>query len=167
MEQRQRACGSDSLPLLPRIIKLGDFGSARSAESELEIQGGTAKWRPDVTAATPFGQREAREGGERLHGAGEQRLGGIASATSMESVEDHLGKTSLMDADDGGGGGGGLYARPMEHGGGFRGPLTRAVCTPCYRAPEVCVGARVEASNNDPYADSFTGNCRSLATLSV
>eukprot|EP00879_Flechtneria_rotunda_P008475 GHRR01008879.1.p1 GENE.GHRR01008879.1~~GHRR01008879.1.p1 ORF type:complete len:383 (+),score=100.07 GHRR01008879.1:588-1736(+) len=30
-----------------------------------------------------------------------------------------------------------IYARPVAGGGGFKAPLTRMVCTPCYRAPEV------------------------------
>jgi hypothetical protein len=37
-----------------------------------------------------------------------------------------------------------LYPRrPVAGGGGFKAPLTRMVCTPCYRAPEVRLRPRL------------------------
>lgn len=102
---------------------------------------------PKGTAAPPSGQPQLPHLPHPSHPShpgelGRTGSGGGAPAPRRVTAE----RSGSMGGVGGVGGVAGedLVARPNEGpGGGFRTPLTRTVCTPCYRAPEVVMSRSV------------------------
>lgn len=102
-----------------RVIKIGDFGSARSALPE------GYHWAEQGPPTRKDAAEEAQRGSRG-------QLAVLHPADSYEQMNEAMEPGDLYLQHEGGSGskGGG---KP----GGYKAPLTRVVATPCYRAPEV------------------------------
>jgi mitogen-activated protein kinase 1/3 len=94
-----------------RIVKIGDFGSARSAQPQ----------------GYPWAEQLAPSKADSVE-LPQRRLSHLHPADSYAQMNE------AMRPED-------LYAQPSgghnSKGSGYKAPLTRVVATPCYRAPEV------------------------------
>ncbi|KAL4422575.1 hypothetical protein ABPG75_008772 [Micractinium tetrahymenae] len=92
-----------------RVVKIGDFGSARSAIPE------GYQWAEQVAPS-------------RAQAVEQRRASQLHPADSYQQMNEEMQPSDLYAQPEGGGRGSKA---------GFKAPLTRVVATPCYRAPEV------------------------------
>ncbi|GBF88001.1 Map2 kinase [Raphidocelis subcapitata] len=149
-----------------RLVKIADLGSARSAT----FAGARGAASPPRAGR---GSSSGGGAGARADGGASEAAAAIAAVSMDDGAPPGGGASRKRAAGAGSGGGGGgaragppagdepmrhndsfmcdappsrseLFARPTVGGGaGFQSPLTRAVCTPCYRAPEVVMSRGV------------------------
>ncbi|GFR43880.1 hypothetical protein Agub_g5009 [Astrephomene gubernaculifera] len=164
-----------------RVLKVADFGSARSAKDTGDAAGGGQL--PDQLNGAPLSRELTLppQSGAGEEGAGEE--GDTASDMDCEAATDSTGtadggasrgrgrsaeppaaataprsraRSSSRQGRGGGCGaagcpGGGLVAIPAPEG-GYQPPLTSLVCTPCYRAPEVVMSRGGYSSSIDMWS---------------
>uniref|UniRef100_A0A7R9Z379 Protein kinase domain-containing protein n=1 Tax=Chlamydomonas euryale TaxID=1486919 RepID=A0A7R9Z379_9CHLO len=125
-----------------RIIKVADFGSARSGlleQQPLGTGGGEPSGRGNTSVPVTLAPITR-------HASSRSSLDDLHEATSPGGVPRRRisRQTTLMED---------LYLQPSgDAGGGFRAPLTRTVCTPCYRAPEVVMSRGSYSSAMDMWS---------------
>ncbi|KAI8472325.1 MAG: kinase-like domain-containing protein [Monoraphidium minutum] len=119
-----------------RLAKIADLGSARSA---------TARNAAASAASPPASLRAGRRGAAAAGGgpaaaaaaAAGLGFGGGGGGDAMRHSDSFMADGAQPSCSE-------LFARPAAGGGaGFKCPLTRLVCTPCYRAPEVVMSRGV------------------------
>ncbi|GLI58621.1 hypothetical protein VaNZ11_000356 [Volvox africanus] len=129
-----------------RILKVADFGSARSAKEVNDpgkfVQADSGNGRPELPLAGGDGMdlEEDSNGARRYtalaqasHCSGEGNMG---NGAAVERCGSTIHRKSRPSGTCGGSVTSGLVAVPAPDG-GYQPPLTSLVCTPCYRAPEV------------------------------
>ncbi|GIL46871.1 hypothetical protein Vafri_3743 [Volvox africanus] len=129
-----------------RILKVADFGSARSAKEVNDtgkfVQADSGNGRPELHLAGGDGMdlEEDSNGARRytaLTPAGRcSGAGKIGNGAAVERCGSTTRRQSRPSGTCGGSVASGLVAVPAPDG-GYQPPLTSLVCTPCYRAPEV------------------------------
>lgn len=138
-----------------RVVKLGDFGSARSAlqhdlDLEMEKNGErrrpvSADGRPLITSDRSFHEMAAAMESDDLYAQPARDMPYIDTGNESELLtgseqgkQQHLSLSSRFPTPHTNGSTGPVRFHPSSSSPkGFKAPLTRVVATPCYRAPEV------------------------------
>lgn len=133
-----------------RVAKLADFGSARSAGPNLTASAGNDVLPDALSPPCTLSRTQTLEP-QAADAAGPPPDAQLPSATATRGLGMHAGILSLRDSLEEAPTGQSapgfpladaaaeLCVRPKEGRGGFVCPLTRAICTPCYKAPEMMI----------------------------
>ncbi|PNH07661.1 Serine/threonine-protein kinase DCLK1 [Tetrabaena socialis] len=122
-----------------RVLKVADFGSARSAVDASLATGGPRRpgeEEPPEDEGGPDGAPPDGRPSDMIQGDDDDSYDRAAAAPGGLGADTGPGADGRGVCRGRGAAGNGLVAVPAAEG-GFMPPLTSLVCTPCYRAPEV------------------------------